>query len=40
LFGSFDGIAASWRIVDGIVDSAAAPREYDPGSHGPRQAAL
>jgi glucose-6-phosphate 1-dehydrogenase len=35
LFGSFDGIAASWRIVDGILDSHSPPLVYEPGSPGP-----
>ncbi len=28
LFGSFDGIAAAWRIVDGILDKDSQPHLY------------
>lgn len=35
LFGSFDGIAAAWRIVNGILDNDAQPHVYDPGGVGP-----
>jgi glucose-6-phosphate 1-dehydrogenase len=38
LFGSFDGIAAAWRIVDGILDTDAQPLEYEPGGVGPAAA--
>ncbi len=38
LFGSFAGIAASWRIVDPVLDLDAAPFEYEPGSWGPSEA--
>jgi glucose-6-phosphate 1-dehydrogenase len=37
LFGSFEGIAAAWRIVEGILDTRDRPRVYDPGSVGPAE---
>jgi glucose-6-phosphate 1-dehydrogenase len=36
LFGSFDGIETSWRIVDTIVKSELPFHEYGCGSTGPR----
>ena len=38
LFGSFAGIAASWRIVDSVLESHSALYEYDCGSTGPAEA--
>ena len=35
LFGSFEGILAAWRIVEGILDSDTQPRLYEPGNSGP-----
>jgi glucose-6-phosphate 1-dehydrogenase len=35
LFGSFDGIAAAWRIVDPILTAATPVHEYACGSRGP-----
>ena len=35
LFGSFDGLAAAWRIVEGILDQQSQPHLYDPGDAGP-----
>lgn len=35
LFGSFDGIAAAWRIVEGVLAKDAQPHVYDPGGFGP-----
>jgi glucose-6-phosphate 1-dehydrogenase len=35
LFGSYDGIAAAWRIVEPILDNEVPPHPYDPGSSGP-----
>lgn len=35
LFGSFDGIAAAWRIVDAVLENAVQPQVYDPGGSGP-----
>lgn len=38
LFGSFAGIAASWRIVQPILEAPAPVHEYDRGSWGPAAA--
>ena len=38
LFGSFDGIAVAWRIVEGILDTDEPPHWYEPGSLGPPEA--
>jgi glucose-6-phosphate 1-dehydrogenase len=35
LFGSFEGIDTSWRIVQPILDSPPPVREYERGSWGP-----
>ena len=35
LFGSFEGIVAAWRIVEGILDNDTQPQLYEPGSSGP-----
>ncbi|HEX4915619.1 MAG TPA: hypothetical protein VFV51_16790, partial [Vicinamibacterales bacterium] len=35
LFGSFEGIDTSWRIVQPILDSPPPVKEYDRGSWGP-----
>jgi glucose-6-phosphate 1-dehydrogenase len=38
LFAREDAVEASWRIVDPILDLAAAPIPYDPGTWGPAEA--
>jgi glucose-6-phosphate 1-dehydrogenase len=38
LFSREDGVEAAWRIVDGVLDSAAAPLAYEPGTWGPSEA--
>ncbi len=35
LFGSYDGIAAAWRIVEPIIHNDALPQRYDSGGFGP-----
>jgi glucose-6-phosphate 1-dehydrogenase len=38
LFSREDWVEAAWRIVDGVLDSAAAPLVYEPGTWGPPEA--
>ena len=38
LFGGFEGIAMSWKIVEPILDAAGPVFEYEPGSWGPAEA--
>ena len=40
LFGSFAGVAASWRAVQPVLQYEAPPHEYECGSDGPAAAAL
>jgi glucose-6-phosphate 1-dehydrogenase len=38
LFGSEDGVDASWRVVDQVLSPELPLYEYDPGSWGPAEA--
>jgi glucose-6-phosphate 1-dehydrogenase len=37
-FARQDYVEAAWRIVDPVLEKAAPPQEYDPGTWGPRAA--
>ena len=39
LFAREDSVEAAWRIVDGVLEGAAPPLVYEPGSWGPPEAA-
>ena len=39
LFAREDSVEAAWRVVDGILEGAAAPHVYEPGTWGPPEAA-
>ena len=39
LFAREDSVEAAWRVVEGVLDVEAPPREYEPGSCGPLEAA-
>jgi glucose-6-phosphate 1-dehydrogenase len=38
LFGRQDAIEEQWRIVDPVLDLAAEPYPYEPGTWGPPEA--
>lgn len=38
LFGRQDGVEATWRIVDPILDMRTPIRDYEPGTWGPVEA--
>jgi glucose-6-phosphate 1-dehydrogenase len=38
LFARQGGVEAAWRVVDPILRSTTPPREYEPGTWGPREA--
>ena len=38
LFAREDSVEAAWRIVDGVLEGAAPPLVYEPGSWGPPEA--
>jgi glucose-6-phosphate 1-dehydrogenase len=39
LFAREDSVEAAWRVVDGVLDVAAPPHTYEPGTWGPPEAA-
>jgi len=39
LFAREDSVEAAWRIVDGVLDIAAPPATYEPGTWGPPEVA-
>jgi glucose-6-phosphate 1-dehydrogenase len=39
LFAREDSVEAAWRVVDGVLDVAAHPYAYEPGTWGPPEAA-
>ncbi len=39
LFAREDSVEAAWRIIDGVLEGAAPPLVYEPGSWGPAEAA-
>ena len=39
MFTRDDSVEAAWRVIDPVLESAAPPVVYDPGTWGPAAAA-